>query len=354
MDSVSLFEKIKQWANEEGFQQVGISNIDLAEHKDHFLKWIENKFHGEMDFMAKHGEKRWRPELLVPETKSILTFRMDYLPEPQISIRNTLKNKNAAYISRYALGRDYHKKIRKSLSRIASRINDELGNDSSFRVFTDSAPILERAFAEKANLGWIGKNTCLINKKAGSWFFLGEILTNIPFEPTEPAASNHCGRCNACIDVCPTKAIVAPNQLDARKCISYLTIEYKGSIPEQYRKAIGNRIYGCDDCQLICPWNKFARITKDVDYKARNSLDQISLIDAINWNENEFNKKLEGSAIRRIGYYQWIRNLAIALGNAPKTAKNVEPLFDKLKHKDIQNSEILVEHIQWALKQQMN
>lgn len=353
MDTDELLIKIRKWAEELGFQQLGISDIELREHQVYLQKWLDNQFHGEMDFMQKHGLKRSRPEELHQGTLSVISVRMDYLPEYSAPIKDILANPNKGYISRYALGRDYHKKIRKLLDQLAKKIKAEIQPDLNYRVFTDSAPVLERALAEKADLGWIGKNTCLINTKAGSWFFLGEIFSNIPFSSDHNDNNHfHCGSCMACIDICPTKAIVAPFKLDARKCISYLTIEHKGSIPEVFRKAIGNRIYGCDDCQLICPWNKFAQFTLETDFEPRHQLDQQDLLDLLSWDENEFLNKTEGSAIRRIGYPQWIRNIAVALGNSPRDKKIIKAL--KAKQTEFSLNTMVKEHIEWALIQQTN
>ena len=335
--------KIKKWGEELGFQQVGITDTHLQTAENHLQNWIANGFHGEMDYMYKHGVKRSRPNELIPETVSVISVRMNYLPETTEKINATLDNPVTAFISRYALGRDYHKIMRKKLQKLAHKIEADKGS-FGYRVFVDSAPVLEKALAEKAGLGWIGKHSNLINRKAGSWFFLGEIYTDIPL-PTDEQASEHCGQCVACLDICPTQAIVAPYQVDARRCISYLTIELHGSIPEQFRKSIGNRIYGCDDCQLICPWNRFAKLTTEKDYNPRHNLNNSQLIDLFNWSETEFLKKMEGSAIRRIGYIRWLRNIAVALGNAKQTGQTIRALIQKQSH----TSEIVREHVNWAL-----
>ena len=336
---------IKHWGKELGFSQVGISDIELSTAENHLHHWVNKGFHGEMDYMHKHGLKRSHPELLQEGTRSIISVRMDYLPE---SIRNSeavLNNPLSAFISRYALGRDYHKVLRNRLQILAEKIQEKTGK-FGYRVFVDSAPVLEKAIAEKAGLGWIGKHSNLINAKAGSWFFLGEIYTDLDLPADKPTQS-HCGKCVACLDICPTQAIVAPYQVDARRCISYLTIELHGAIPVEFRPLIGNRIYGCDDCQLICPWNRFAKLTKENDFNPRYNLSSIQLIEAFSWNEAEFLKKMEGSAIRRIGYERWLRNIAVALGNAKSTDEVKQALLEKQHHP----SELVREHVLWALQQ---
>ena len=334
---------IKKWGEDLGFQQVGITDTHLETAEKHLQNWVDNGFHGEMDYMFKHGLKRSRPALLLSETVSVISVRMDYLPEMAEKINSTLDSPVTAFISRYALGRDYHKIMRKKLQQLASKIEADKGS-FGYRVFVDSAPVLEKALAEKAGLGWIGKHSNLINRKAGSWFFLGEIYTDIPL-PTDEAVSEHCGQCVACLDICPTQAIVAPYQVDARKCISYLTIELHGSIPKPLRDSIGNRIYGCDDCQLICPWNRFAKLSTEKDYNPRHNLDNSQLTDLFNWSENEFLKKMEGSAIRRIGYIRWLRNIAVALGNSTFSEKSIKALLANKDH----SSDIVREHVDWAL-----
>lgn len=344
LDYSDITLQIKQWGQELGFQQVGITDTDLKRYEEPFLAWLKNHFHGEMDFMAKHGEKRYRPDVLVPGTLRIITVRMDYLP-PGTDIPVVLNNPHLGYISRYALGRDYHKLMRKRLQALAKKISDQIG-PFGFRAFTDSAPVLEKPLAEKAGLGWIGKHTNLINRQAGSWFFLGEIYTDLPLPIDEPV-KNHCGTCRSCIDICPTQAIVGPYQLDARRCISYLTIELRTAIPVAFRTMLGNRIYGCDDCQLACPWNRFAKHTKEDDFYPRYDLAAPELIDLFAWTEEEFLQKTEGSAIRRIGYECWLRNIAVALGNAPTDDRVIQALNDKLAHP----SELVREHVEWALRQ---
>lgn len=339
-----LVLKIKKWGAELGFQQVGISDTDLHSAEQHLQQWLAKGFHADMDYMHKHGLKRSRPDLLLPDTISIISVRMDYLPETAEHINAVLNNPVSAFISRYALGRDYHKILRNRLQKLASKIEDEVGA-FGYRAFVDSAPVLEKAIAEKAGLGWIGKHSNLINRKAGSWFFLGELYTNMPL-PADLQSTAHCGECRACIDICPTRAIVAPYQVDARRCISYLTIEHHGSIPEHLRSSIGNRIYGCDDCQLICPWNRFAKLSTEKDYSPRHNLNNAHLSELFNWTETEFLKKMEGSAIRRIGYIRWLRNIAVALGNAKSSEQSLNALLQKKSH----SSEIVREHVDWALK----
>jgi epoxyqueuosine reductase len=304
--------------------------------------WLEKGFHGEMAYMESHGLKRSRPDLLQPGTQSIISVRMDYLPHAADS--HTLLNQpEAAFISRYALGRDYHKVLRQRLQKLADQIASVVP-DFQYRAFTDSAPVLEKAIAEKAGLGWIGKHSNLINRKAGSWFFLGELYTNLPL-PADTAATAHCGNCQACLDICPTQAIVAPFQVDARRCISYLTIELHGAIPEDLRPLLGNRIYGCDDCQLVCPWNRFAKLTTESDFSPRHKLDSETLLNLFAWDEAEFLQKTEGSAIRRIGHVRWLRNIAVALGNGKAHETVMAALHSKLSHP----SELVREHVLWAL-----
>ncbi len=338
-----LSQQIKQWGMDLGFQQVGITDTHLQQAEQRLASWLAQGYHADMDYMHKHGLKRSRPALLQPDTISIISVRMDYLPEAAQEIENTLNNPVAAFISRYALGRDYHKVLRKRLQKLAQRIEQEVGI-FGYRAFVDSAPVLEKAIAEKAGLGWIGKHSNIINRKAGSWFFLGEIYTSLPLA-IDAKSDNHCGKCTACIGICPTQAIVAPYQVDARKCISYLTIELKGSIPVEYRPLMGNRIYGCDDCQLICPWNRFARLSTEADFNPRHNLNASHLIELFNWSEQEFLSKTEGSAIRRIGYEQWLRNIAVALGNIPTSDRITHTLVSKLLHP----SELVKEHVLWAL-----
>jgi len=338
-----LAEKIKRWGEELGFQQVGITNTDLFQAEERLQTWLANDFHGELDYMARHGLKRSRPALLHPNTKSIISVRFDYLPENQHEIKQILAAENTAYVSRYALGRDYHKLMRQRLQKLADKIQAEIGV-FGYRAFVDSAPVLEKAIAEKAGLGWIGKHSNLINRKAGSWFFLGEIYTDLDL-PIDAPVTAHCGECRACLTVCPTQAIVAPYHVDARRCVSYLTIELHGAIPEEFRPMIGNRIYGCDDCQLICPWNRFANLTQEPDFNPRHNLNALQLLAVFVWTETEFLTKTEGSAIRRIGYERWLRNIAVALGNAPKNEIVLNALNDRLTF----DSDLVREHVLWAI-----
>jgi len=348
IDLSSLSENIKLWGKALGFQKVGISDIDLKQQEGNLQSWLDNNYHGEMDYMSKHGMKRARPDELLPGTLAVISVRMDYLPE-NAQFASTLKNKNSAYISRYALGRDYHKVMRKKLKQLGQKIEQEVGQ-LGYRPFVDSAPILERPLAEKAGLGWVGKHSLLIDAKAGSWFFIGELLVDLPLVVDQPV-ENKCGQCVACLKICPTQAIVAPYVVDGRRCISYLTIELQGPIPVEFRKAIGNRIYGCDDCQLICPWNRFSDTTEESDYQIRQQLQNKSLLDLFNWTEEEFLAYSEGSPIRRIGYQRWLRNISVALGNAPTSEAIVSALENKLSETQ---SEMLTEHLQWALKQHQN
>jgi len=344
-DMANLARQIKQWGQELGFQQIGITDTNLSGAETHLQDWLASHFHGEMDYMQRHGVKRSRPGELHAGTIRIISVRMDYLPEPQLAMKQALADPTAAYISRYALGRDYHKLMRKRLQKLVDNIQAATANSgSALRAFVDSAPVLEKAIAEKAGLGWIGKHSNLINRKAGSWFFLGEIYTDLPL-PLDTPATAHCGACTACIDICPTQAIVAPYRVDARRCVSYLTIELHGSIPEHLRPLIGNRIYGCDDCQLICPWNRFARLTDERDFNPRHRLDTQHLLEVFAWDEQVFLSKTEGSAIRRIGYERWLRNIAVALGNAPASEGIIGALTAKSGHA----SSMVREHVRWAL-----
>ncbi len=341
----ALAEDIKRWGQELGFQKLGISDTQLDEAEAHLFKWLEEGRHGHMDYMAKHGTKRSRPGELEPGTISVISVRMDYLPAEDDNPEHILNKPDQAYVARYALGRDYHKMIRQRLQKLATRIETEIGN-FGYRVFTDSAPVLEKALAEKSGLGWIGKHSNLLAEQTGSWFFLGEIYTDIPL-PAETASTNHCGTCTSCIDICPTKAIVAPYKVDARLCISYLTIELREPIPVELRPLMGNRIYGCDDCQLTCPWNRFATPTPETDFLPRHKLDDITLLELFSWTEEEFLNNTEGSPIRRIGYECWLRNIAVALGNAPSSVQIIKALSKQATH----TSELVKEHVQWALEQ---
>jgi len=343
---IELSASIRQWGRELGFQQVGITATQLDDDEAHLLNWLDAGRHGEMDYMARHGLKRSRPAQLQAGTLRVISARMDYDPPQARDSWEVLEDANLGYISRYALGRDYHKVLRTRLQKLAERIAGEIG-PFGYRAFVDSAPVLEKALARNAGLGWIGKHTNLINKQAGSWFFLGELYTDLPL-PVDDAAEDHCGTCTRCIEICPTQAIVGPQQLDARRCIAYLTIELRGSIPVELRPLIGNRIYGCDDCQLVCPWNKFARKSAEPDFIVRHGLDSTSLIDLFAWSEEQFLARTQGSAMRRIGYEQWLRNIAVALGNAPASPAIVESLQTRAEHP----SELVREHVRWALAQQ--
>jgi len=340
-----LAQSIKNWGTEMGFDAVGISDGELSEHESHLNSWLAKGMQGEMDYMHKHGTKRTNPEQLVAGTKRIISVRMDYAPADIKAAEKIISDSEVGYISRYALGRDYHKVLRARLKKLAQRVQQEIG-EFGYRVFTDSAPVMEKALAEKAGLGWIGKHSNLLDSKTGSWFFLGEIYVDLPL-PVDKAATNHCGSCQKCIDICPTKAIVGPYQVDARLCISYLTIELKGSIPVELRSKLGNRIYGCDDCQFVCPWNKFAQTTKEPDFTPREKLTDRKLSELFKWNESEFLSNTEGSAIRRIGYQSWLRNIAVSLGNAATSDSVISSLKSRLATAEPQ----LKEHIIWALDQ---
>lgn len=343
-DFQQLAGDIRRWGLELGFQQLGISNVRLDDHETHLLNWLKAGHHGEMDYMQRHGTTRSRPAELVPGTVSVISVRMDYWPGKAQAADKVLQDPSLAYLSRYALGRDYHKVLRKRLQKLAERISAVIG-PFGYRAFTDSAPVLEKALAQSAGLGWIGKHTNLINERAGSWFFLGELYTDLPL-PVDTPAANHCGECHACIDACPTGAIVAPYSLDARLCISYLTIELRGPIPTHLRPLMGNRIYGCDDCQLVCPWNRFAQATGEADFQPRHSLDTSDLVRLFTWSKDEFERYTEGSAIRRIGYDCWLRNIAVALGNAPTSTDVVNALTVHANHP----SDLVREHVAWALQ----
>ena len=340
-----LANRIRAWGQELGFQQLGISDIEMEKHEAHLKDWLLKGFHGEMDYMQRHGTLRSRPQELHPGTIRVISVRMDYLPESAADTEELLKEPSRGVVSRYALGRDYHKMMRKRLQKLARQIEEQTG-PFGYRVFVDSAPVLEKALAEKAGLGWIGKHSNLINKSAGSWFFLGEIYTDLPL-PTDTPVVNHCGDCTQCINICPTRAIVAPYTVDARRCISYLTIELRGSIPEELRPLMGNRIYGCDDCQLVCPWNRFAQPTQEQDFNPRNGLDAPELIELFQWTEEQFLQRTEGSAIRRIGFDSWLRNIAVALGNAPTSGPVIKALQSRLQN----TSGMVREHVEWALTQ---
>jgi len=345
----NLASQIKQWGAELGFQAVGISDTNLGEAEARMQQWLAQGYHGVMDYMAKHGSKRSRPAELIPATLRVISVRMDYYPDHAKNAWEVIKDSQLAFISRYALGRDYHKLLRNRLEQLAQKIRAEAG-ECNCRVFTDSAPVLEVALAEKACIGWRGKHTLLLTREHGSYFFLGEIYTDLPLatdagEGEKETQKSHCGSCTACIDICPTRAIIAPYKVDARRCISYLTIELKGSIPEEFRGMIGNRIYGCDDCQLACPWNRFAKKTTEPDYAVRHGLDDVSLVELFSWDEVVFQRKFAGSAVYRIGHEQWLRNIAVALGNAKPTSEVLGALNSRLDS----TSEVLREHVKWAL-----
>jgi epoxyqueuosine reductase len=328
-----------------GFGKLGVTSVEIPEDERHLIRWLDAGFHGEMDYMLRHGALRSRPQELAPGTIRVLSFRMDYWPAESADAQTVLDDPTLAYVSRYALGRDYHKVLRSSLARLAEELCESFGR-FGYRVCVDSAPVLEKAFARNAGLGWIGKHTNLIARDAGSWFFLGEILTDLPLPVDEPATA-HCGSCQACIPACPTAAIVAPYKLDARRCISYLTIEHKSAIPVELRGALGNRIYGCDDCQLVCPWNKFARAAAHADFKVRHGLDAARLTELFGWTAAQFEERMRGSAIYRIGYERWSRNIAVALGNAPTSPAVLAALHSRADD----SSALIREHVDWALQQ---
>ncbi|MDO8413747.1 MAG: tRNA epoxyqueuosine(34) reductase QueG [Gallionellaceae bacterium] len=346
IDYRTLATRIKEWGQALGFQAVGISDTDLHEAEARLQEWLAQGYHGEVDYMAKHGVKRSRPAELIPGTLRVISVRMDYYPPHAQDSWQVLQDGSRAFISRYALGRDYHKVLRQRLEKLAQKIRSEIG-DYNHRVFTDSAPVMEVELARKARLGWRGKHTLLLSRERGSWFFLGELYTDLPLPVDEPAAE-HCGSCTACITVCPTQAIVAPYKLDARRCISYLTIELKGSIPLEFRPLIGNRIYGCDDCQLVCPWNKFAHKSLETDFAVRHGLDDIALTELFAWDAATFQQKFSGSAVYRIGHEQWLRNIAVALGNTPHSTE----VMAALRSRQEDSSPLLREHVAWALEQQ--
>ena len=353
-----LVKKIKQWSCDLGFQATGITDTDLTIAEQRFNHWINQDMHGEMSYMSRHGTRRTRPEELEKNTLSIISVRMDYFPEQAEHAIALLEQAERGYIARYSLGRDYHKVVKKRLQKLANLIEQEIGT-FGYRVFTDSAPVLEKALAEKAGIGWIGKHSNLLQEKTGSWFFLGEIYTNLPLPIDEPAI-NHCGTCNKCREVCPTQAIIEPYVVDSRLCISYLTIESRQAIPVELRPLMGNRIYGCDDCQLFCPWNRFSQQTIESDYFARGDLASPELINLFAWSEEEFLKNTEGTAIRRIGHDSWLRNIAVALGNCLAQQNDVtmnnhkKNIIDALKEKLKHPSELVREHVNWALQQTNN
>jgi epoxyqueuosine reductase len=339
-DWIDFKKKIRDWGRDLGFAAVGFTGVELGTAETGLLNWLAAGCHGEMDYMARHGTQRARPAELVPGTQCVISCRMDCRP----AITEFSNDPTHAVISRYALGRDYHKLLRARLQKLADHMSREIGA-FGYRVFTDSAPVMEVELARNAGLGWRGKHTLLLTREAGSWFFLGEIFVDLPL-PADPATSDHCGDCTACLDVCPTQAFIGPYQLDARRCISYLTIELKGSIPVPLRSLIGNRIYGCDDCQLACPWNRFAPLTREADFAPRHGLDRATLVDLFAWSESDFNDRLAGSPIRRIGHERWLRNIAIGLGNAP----NSPAVFAALASRQDHPSALVREHVAWALQ----
>ena len=353
-DLAELARDIRTWGRELGFQHIGIADADLSQAEPRLIEWLDAGFHGDMDYMAKHGVKRSRPHELVPGTLRVIAARMNYLPARAAESWSVIESPQQAYISRYAVGRDYHKVLRRRLQRLTERIEAAIG-EFNHRAFTDSAPVMEVELATKAGLGWRGKHTLLLTREAGSYFFLGEIYTDLPLPVDEPS-TNHCGKCEKCIDVCPTRAIVAPYRLDARRCISYLTIEHHGSIPLELRPLIGNRVYGCDDCQLVCPWNRFAQASDEADFAVRNGLDDVTLADLFGWNEDEFHARLQGSAIHRIGYERWLRNLAVGMGNALRkiavSAEAAQRIVAALRARSQHESALVREHVAWALEQQ--
>lgn len=344
LDLAALADAIKGWAKELGFAEAGISDVDLSKEQPHLLRWLRRGYHGDMHYMARHGLKRSRPEQLVPGTVRVISVRMDYLP-PDYPARNDPQEAGEAFIARYAVGRDYHKLMRRRLQQLARRIAEFVG-PFGHRAFVDSAPVLEKALARNAGIGAIGKNTLLLNHRAGSYFFLGELFVDLPLPIDPPNRQNLCGSCRACLTACPTDAIVAPYQLDARRCISYLTIESHEAIPEDLRPLIGNRVFGCDDCQTSCPWNKFAQTAAEPDFRARHNLDRAELIELFLWSEATFLKRTEGSAIRRLGHERWLRNLAVALGNGEASDDAISALRERLEYP----SELVREHVRWALQ----
>ncbi len=346
-DWQALAQRIGEWGRELGFAAIGVSDADLAAEEVHLMNWLHAGRHGGMDYMARHGVRRARPAALVPGTVRVITARVDYWPADAAPAREVLADSHRGYVARYALGRDYHKVLRRRLARLAQRIGDEVG-PFGHRVFTDSAPVLEVALAAKSGLGWRGKHTLLLTRDRGSHFVQGEIYTDLPL-PVTPAVTAHCGTCTACIAACPTGAIVAPYELDARRCISYLTIELEGSIPEALRPLIGNRVYGCDDCQLACPWNRYAVAAGERDFASvRNGLDAAALTTLFAWSEDEFLRNTEGSAVRRIGYERWLRNVAVALGNAIRHPD----ILAALQARADDPSPLVREHVAWSITRQ--
>lgn len=345
IDYTALANQIRAWGRELGFQAVGITNVDLEQVESRLDQWLAQGRQGTMEWMGRHGRKRTRPEDLVPGTVRVISARMDYRPPDTADSWTVMADSRKAFVSRYALGRDYHKILRKRLQKLADQISEAVG-EFGYRAFVDSAPVMEKPLAEKAGLGWIGKHTNLLQERTGSWFFLGELYTDLPL-PVDEAGQDHCGSCRRCIDACPTGAITGPYRLDARKCISYLTIEHDGPIPERYRRAMGNRVFGCDDCQLVCPWNKFAQPTGEGDFRPRHGLDDANLTELFAWDEDTFLERTAGNPIRRIGHERWLRNLAVALGNATTSDEVIRALEARRDHP----SALVREHVEWALAQ---
>jgi epoxyqueuosine reductase len=343
MDYAALAARIKEWGVELGFRAVGIADADLSAAEPQLSEWLGMGWHGEMDYMARHAALRACPAQLVPGTLRVICCRMDY----SASLEDewpALDDGRRAYVARYARGRDYHKVLRGRLQKLCDRIESEVG-PFPHRAFSDSAPVMEVELASRTGIGWRGKHTLLLSREAGSWFFLGEIYAGLPLPPDAPAA-DHCGTCTKCIDVCPSRAIRGPYRLDARRCISYLTIEHRSAIPEELRPLIGNRVYGCDDCQLVCPWNRFASVSPEPAFRVRNGLDAASLVELFGWSEREFGERMAGSPIRRIGYERWLRNLAVGLGNAPGSSEVIAALRARASHP----SALVREHVRWALE----
>lgn len=345
-DPESLSRFVKDSAAELGLTHCAITDTDLGEHETHLLNWLAAGFHGEMDYMQRHGTRRSRPADLLPGTIRIISVRLDYYPPQSADAETVLNSPTLGYVSRYAMGRDYHKVLRNRLQKLAARIQEHYG-EFGYRAFVDSAPVLEKAIAQKAGLGWIGKHSNLLSTDSGSWFFLGELFTDLPLAVDQPLPRSHCGSCTACLQACPTDAIVAPFKVDARRCISYLTIELKGSIPVEFRSAMGNRIYGCDDCQLVCPFNKFSNDTLEADFSVRNELDSPELVSLFRWSEDDFTSRMAGSPIYRIGHESWLRNIAVALGNAPGNPE----VISALREREDDASAVIREHVAWALEQ---
>jgi epoxyqueuosine reductase len=346
LPAAEIGDRLRAWGAEAGFADVGVATIRLAADAGHLGDWLRHGFHGSMAWMERSAGQRASPKALRHGTVTVISARMDCTP-PAADAQAVLNDGARGYIARYALGRDYHRLLRRRLKQLAERMHRELG-PFGYRVLADSAPSLEKALARNARLGWIGKNTLLLNRRAGSLFLLGEIYCDLALEPEDLAPPrNHCGSCRACIDVCPTQAIVAPYRLDARRCISYLTIENRGPIPEEFRSAIGNRIFGCDDCQFACPWNRYAKLSSEKDFAARHGLDRPSLVDLFNWSEADYLEKTEGMALRRTGYIGWLRNVAVALGNAPTSPEVIAALRARANHEN----QMVREHVAWALRQ---